>query len=260
MAVGLLAGIALLTACTTSRPVSIPMRTVRDSVAAPQSPPADTLVVLLPGVYDTPEDFQRSGFVTAVRARHLPVDLILADAHLGYYSDHTLIARLREDIIAPARRTYRHVWLLGISLGGFGALAYAMEHPGDVDGLLLIAPYLGNRGIQQEILVGGGLDRWQPGPLAADDSERRLWRWLADRTAAGHAARPTIWLGYGRDDRFAAAHRMLAGTLPPAHTTELPGGHDWTTWRHLWDAFLDREVITAGGSSPSSATVRRPPP
>lgn len=45
----------------------------------------------------------REGFVRAVRERQLGVDMVLVDAHLGYYSDRSMIDRLQSDIVAPAR-------------------------------------------------------------------------------------------------------------------------------------------------------------
>lgn len=226
--------------------MSVPIRTVSDRAPRTADCPTDTLAILLPGAYDAPEDFLREGFVTAVRERQLPLDLQLVDAHLGYYGDRSVIERLRRDVVLPARQAgYRRIWLVGISLGGFGALAYAMDHGSDIEGLFLLAPYLGTRGVQKEIDASGGLLRWQPGAAATDEDERRLWLWLAQRAKNQGAAQPPIWMSYGRDDRFAPAHRLLATALPAAHSRELPGGHDWTAWRALWDAFLDRGVITA---------------
>jgi hypothetical protein len=69
-----------------------------------------------------------------------------------------------------------------------------------------------------------------------DDHERRVWRWFksqASRTV-------TVFLGYGKDDRFAAAHAALADALPPARVHVATGGHDWPTWRNIWNQFLDR--------------------
>jgi pimeloyl-ACP methyl ester carboxylesterase len=215
------------------------MRTITDLVHADAIAP--TLAVLLPGAYDTPEDFQREGFIAAVRERALPVDVVLADMNLECITDGTALALLRDTIINPARRAgYREIWLTGISIGGFMATLYADHHPGEVDGLCLIAPYPGNRMITAEISAGGGILGWSPGEIAADDHERRVWRWLKN-----HGARsPTLHLGYGSKDRFAAAHSAMAAALPPERVYVLPGGHDWRTWRDIWMRFLDSGVLT----------------
>jgi len=60
-----------------------------------------------------------------------------------------------------------------------------------------------------------------------------MWRWIRDQPA-----HPRLYLGYGSRDRFAAANALFAGYLPPEHVLTAPGGHDWRTWRRLWQDFL----------------------
>ena len=53
-----------------------------------------------------------------------------------------MVDRLKEDVINPAKeKGYTKIWLVGISLGGLGSLLYAMEHPSDIEGMLVLAPY-----------------------------------------------------------------------------------------------------------------------
>lgn len=236
----------LLAGCAFDRLPRIPMDTISDS--APGAPAGRTLVVMLPGAYDVPQDFLRHGFVRALRERGLPVDVVAADSHAGYFTSQTLVERLREDVIAPARaRGYRAVWLAGISLGGYGSLLYAREHGRDVDGIILLAPYLGSRGLVAQIERAGGLAAWQPEPFPAYDYERALLVWLKQYEAG--PGRPPIYLGYGADDRFAAAHRLLAARLPRERVWVLAGGHDWATWSALWAAILDAGVLS--GAAPA---------
>ena len=47
------------------------------------------------------------------------------------------------------------IWLAGISLGGFGALRYAEAHREIVEGLLLLSPFLGSRGLIAEVAAAG---------------------------------------------------------------------------------------------------------
>ena len=97
----LVALLVSLTGCGLWRPVSVPMASL--PVPARCATPADTLLVMLPGSFARPEEFVREGFVQAVRERQLGVDMVLVDAHLGYYSDRSMIDRLQADIVAPAR-------------------------------------------------------------------------------------------------------------------------------------------------------------
>jgi pimeloyl-ACP methyl ester carboxylesterase len=194
---------------------------------------AATHVVLLPAAYTGPDDFLHAGFVAAARERRLPLDFALAELNLAHLSDRTLLRRLRHEVVLPARaRGCRSVWLCGISLGGFVALTYAERYPSEVDGLCLLAPYLGNRIVTGEIEKAGGVACWQAGELAPDDDERRIWSFIK---------RPgtPLYLGFGREDRFAASHRMMAAALPQTAVDVLPGGHDWPVWRRLWENFLD---------------------
>jgi pimeloyl-ACP methyl ester carboxylesterase len=221
----------------------VPMDTLRLDAPCAEGRPA-TLIVMLPGAYSRPGDFVEEGFVDALRQRGIAADVVVADSHIGYVIERSLFERLHEDVVRPAKaRGYQRVWLLGISLGGFAALGYAVLHPGEVDGVVALAPYLGARKLLDEISAAGGPTRWlaQTSPAAEDDADRRLWRALAGGTLA-----VPVYLGYGRDDRFADAHRLLSGVLPAERVTTAAGGHDWPAWRELWEGWLDRGSIPAG--------------
>jgi alpha/beta hydrolase fold len=197
---------------------------------------AATRVLLLPAAYTTPDDFLREGFVKAARDRALPVDLVFVELKVQHLTDRTILRRLRHEVVLPARALgCRSIWLGGISIGGFVALAYAERYPEEIDGLCLLAPYLGNHIVTGEIERANGVHEWTPGELAADDDERRIWRFIKE-----HRARPSpLHLGFGRDDRFAASHRMMASALAPECVDVVPGGHEWPVWRQLWENFLD---------------------
>ena len=235
--------------CASRKPV-IPMITQIDRSACPGT--TETLLVLLPGAYSSPEEFEREGFVAAVRERNLAVDVQRVDAHLGYYGNGSIVERLHDDVIAPARaQGYRAIWLAGISVGGFGGMIYAENRPGELAGLVALAPYLGERLTSTEIDNAGGLARWYApvGPLdmtQREPRELRLWRWLqgyGGRPAA--TDRPPLWLGYGESDRFAFSHRLLAAVLPADHIATTSGGHDWPEWRRLWQNLLARLPLPA---------------
>lgn len=202
------------------------------------------LLVMLPGAYDKPRDFISHGFIDALRERALPIDVVAVDSHAGYFTGQTIIQRLHEDVVLHAKaKGYRAIWFLGISLGGYGSLLYAREYAQEVEGIIVLAPFLGTRGIIAEIGRAGGLAEWAPGDTVADDRERELLVWLKQYRGTA-ATLPPLYLGYGTDDRFAGAHRMLASCLPPGQVWTLPGGHDWPTWKALWNAMLDAGVFT----------------
>jgi pimeloyl-ACP methyl ester carboxylesterase len=202
---------------------------------------APTRVILMPGAYQTPEDFLHAGFWAAMRARQIAADLSLVELEAQDLTDRRPLTELRERLVLPARaQGCRRIYLGGISLGAFVALDYASRHADEVDDLCLIAPYLGNRMLTAEIADAGGLRAWcgrlPVGSLAESEEERRIWRFLGSRADSG----PDLYLAYGREDRFARAQGLLAATLPPSRVDVVPGAHDWDTWRTLWENFLDK--------------------
>jgi pimeloyl-ACP methyl ester carboxylesterase len=205
---------------------------------------APTRMVWLPGAFHNPEDFVAAGFDVGVRRRGMALDLEFVHVELEHVGDRGALDKLHTQIVGPARAGgCRSVWLAGISLGGFFALDYAVTHEGEWDGLCLLAPYLGNRLLLDEIAQAGDPTAWQAGPLAEGDEERRIWRFIQAQRAEG--ARRPLYLGYGCGDRFAHAHRLMAQALPPDAVHVAPGGHDWPTWVSLWEQFLDSRYLGA---------------
>ena len=224
------------------------MRIVVESAAAGTVAP--TRVVLLPAAYSALEDFQKEGFVTAVRDRALACDLAFVELKLQHLTDRSILRRLRHEVVLPARALGCIVWLGGISLGGFVALAYAERYPLEVDGLCLLAPYLGNHIVTGEIQRAHGVADWIPGHLADDDDERRIWRFIKERRAWPGL----LHFGFGREDRFAESHRLMAAALSPESVDTVPGGHEWAAWRHLWGNFLDTRFPAVGTDTKAMGT------
>jgi len=194
-------------------------------------------IVLLPGAYHALEQFVGAGFDRALRDRGLAAELIVAAPELAHLNDRAWLTQLRREVIAPAReRGAGALWLGGISLGAFMALRFAAEGAEALDGLCLLAPYLGSRIVAAEIAAQGTLANWRAERLGEDDDERRIWRFIQ---GLGTAVAPRVFLGFGSEDRFADTQRLLASALPADSTHVIPGGHDWPVWRRLWDQFLD---------------------
>jgi pimeloyl-ACP methyl ester carboxylesterase len=221
-------------------PSRIKMDLLYDDRACPATQ-APVLLVLLPGAFMSPQELVEQGFVAAVRERGLAVDVAIANAHIGYAQDGSIGQRLHEDVILPARAWgYRRIWLAGISLGGFVALAYEVSFPGTIEGIFAIAPYLGRRTLLDRIVAAGGPAAWaRQTPADETDIDARVWRWLA----APPPRAPQVWLGVGREDRFADSHRVLAALLPADRVAVVPGDHDWPPWRTLWAQWLDRGLL-----------------
>jgi pimeloyl-ACP methyl ester carboxylesterase len=216
----------------------------RSGLAAP------TRVVMLPAAYAAPGDFVQHGFASAVRARRLDVDLVFGGFELQEVTDRTVLARVRQELILPARSVGAQVWLGGISLGGYLALCCAERHPQELAGLCVFAPYLGSHIITGEIARAHGVTGWNVGELADDDDERRVWRFI--QTLGSGSL--TVHLGLGREDRFANRHRLMAAALRPESVDVVPGGHDWPTWQRLWENFLDKRLTPHPKRAAGNAT------
>jgi pimeloyl-ACP methyl ester carboxylesterase len=176
-------------------------------------------MIWFPGAYQSAQSFVDQGFAAAAAKRGTRLDLLFVDLEMTHLQDPAPMEGLRSEIILPARSSGMSIWLAGISLGGLVALDYASAHPGEIDGLCLLAPYLGNRMLIDEIAAGR---------LAESDAEHRIWRYIKLQIDA-----VPVFLGYGRQDRFSRAHDLMAASLPAKRVDVVDGGHDWRTLRFV---------------------------
>ena len=201
-------------------------------IGAPQK--AQRLVVVLPGRGDDLNDLRKSGVAQAVQSAWPDADVMLTGLALGYYMDGQAEQRLHDEVIVPGRRRgYAQVWLVGASLGGMGALMYDRAYPNQVTGMVLLAPYLGEKPVLSEIAAAGGVAAWrpaaQPAAVNAGNFQQELWRHLQTWSRQPAAAR-NVWLAYGKTDRLRDAMPLLAPLLPPGHVLVREGGHEWRVW------------------------------
>jgi pimeloyl-ACP methyl ester carboxylesterase len=235
----LLLMLASLAACGPLGDPAQPIPTT--TIAAPQK--AERLVVVLPGRADDLAALRDSGMVESIQDAWPDADVVLAELAIRYYMDGQAPQQLHREVIAPAQaRGYREIWLAGASLGGMGTLLYDRAYPGGVDGLVLLAPYLGDRPILREIMDAGGVADWDPGPprqIDADNWQRELWRHIHGWSREPHKAR-NVWLAYGDRDRLRRAMPLLAPVLRDDQVLVRPGGHDWTVWSQATGEILRR--------------------
>ncbi|MBA1148603.1 alpha/beta hydrolase [Ectothiorhodospiraceae bacterium WFHF3C12] len=235
---GVLVLTAALSGCTVPPPTRQPMD--MHVFMSPQGS-GERAVVFLPGRKDRPDDFVTNAFLSALWARYPDSDAYIPDAHLGFYAERVIIERLHEDVFAPLRaRGYRDISVVGVSMGGLGALLYSHRHPAYVDRIALLAPYLGEQALIDEVRAAGGPRSWTgPRPGARIDGLTELWGWLAQWPQRPPAM--PVHLAYGADDRFAPANAMLGDLLPPERTFTREGGHRWVVWQALWQQLLDKQ-------------------
>lgn len=234
----LLAASALL-ACVSQR--SDPSRPVPTALL-PSKQGSHRLVVVLPGRRDRLESLRRSGVGEAIQRAWPDADVLFAELSMPYYLDRSAAQRLHDEVLMPARRrAYTEIWLVGASLGGMGGILYDRTYPGQVDGMVLLAPYTGERGVHDEIRAAGGLRAWKPASRpddnVADAWQRELWAHLKTWAEEPERTR-NVWLAYGDNDYLREGMPLVAGLLPPEHVRVVPGKHAWSTWTPATEAIF----------------------
>lgn len=228
---GLMMGL-MVVGCTYFRKPSGPIPTY--AAPAPSPTTGGPLVVVLPGRGDDLDDLKKTGIATTIQNAWPQATVLLAGATLPYYTEGRLAERLHQEIIEPARRRgYSQIWLAGASMGGMGVLLYEHDHPGEVTGLLLMAPFMGNPSQVEAVTQAGGPAAWDPGPrpvaVDSDNYQREIWRvvksWNVDKIRAAQ-----VWLVCGDQDRLLDSAKLIAPLLPVGHFVQGSGGHDWAVW------------------------------
>jgi pimeloyl-ACP methyl ester carboxylesterase len=223
----------MLSGCLPKADPSQPIPTLL--VASPQTAPIAQrrLVVMLPGRADDLQALRRSGMAEAIQGAWPDADVLFAELTFQYYMQGRAPQRLHDEVIAPVRaRGYREIWLGGASMGGMGTLMYERAYPGEMNGLVLLAPYVGDRDLLEEIRDAGGVAQWNPGPVQEVNRktwQRELWRHLQTWSRDPKQAQ-RVWLAYGDKDRLREAMPQLTSLLPPGQVLVRDGGHTWTVW------------------------------
>ncbi len=194
-----------------------------------------TLVIFLPGRGDDIESYERAGFIETLRSSTRPLDAVVVDAHLAYYNERTLVDRVGEDVI----RTYQDMGydnfiVVGISLGGVGALRLRFDFPDLVVGTVLIAPFLGGTSTIESVAAAGGLQSWRNLQHDPNDIGEEIWSWLGAMYDEQSQTIPNTIIAYGQNDKFAAADDYLAKSLPSSYVFKNDGKHKWVAWSPLW--------------------------
>jgi pimeloyl-ACP methyl ester carboxylesterase len=233
--VGLLATVftSFLTAgCIAPRPAEKPMPSqFYDS----EDQDKQYLVVFLPGRGDDIGAYERGGFIDILRQSGRPLDSVVVDAHLGYYIERSLAERVYEDVLLPYReRGYERFIVVGISLGGVGALRLRADYGDLIFGTVLLAPYLGGEGVLGDIKAAGDVHSWRAQLDHEPAADEQIWTWIEPMIDPTTQQIPSTLLAYGEDDKFRPAGELFGEMLPASNVFTRTGGHKWNTWRPLW--------------------------
>lgn len=204
----------------------------RAPAASPQKIQRD-LLVMLPGIGDDISRFEQEGLIAQLAQARVPVDVVVVNAHIGYYRSRTFMQRLRQDVILPAQQAgYERIHLAGLSLGGFGSLLYWRyrlaiqgEDP-PLASALLLTPYLGEPEHYAYRLTAGQK------PVV---DEENIWPWLEQ---VSQQQRRHWYIGIAEQDKFYPVNLSFAELLPEDQVFISHGGHNWDAWRELWPQLL----------------------
>ncbi|MEJ2234796.1 MAG: alpha/beta fold hydrolase [Syntrophobacterales bacterium] len=156
------------------------------------------------------------------------------DVKPSLYLGSRIVELVKTEVIEPAKAEgFEEIYLVGISLGGHGVLLYATTYPEDVDGIILLAPFISGDRASDSIEEAGGLDTWEDCPFLAWTHACNLWKSLQVYVSDSRNQRKVV-LGFGTEDTFVEQCQILAEVLLPEQVFTVSGGHDWTTWKKLF--------------------------
>jgi len=217
--------------------------------------PDRVLVILLPTIAGKGLQYEQHGFIEAVRDRGFEADLKILDINPVLYLQGRIVKLIKAELVDPAKVSgYTKIVLVGISLGGHGALLYVTQFPEDIDGVVVLAPFLGGFFIADAVEKAGGLHRWKDCPLLEWDYACDVWKLLKEYLSHPENQHKVI-LGYGTEDGFSKGNRLLAEQLPPENVFTMIGGHDWRTWKLLWIQVLNYFHVSCTDSGADSCLI-----
>jgi len=185
-------------------------------------------------------------------ATHYDVIIITPEGHDSWYTDSAGVATdkyesyfIREliyDVDARFRtiRDRRARGVAGLSMGGYGALKYALKHPEYFAFAALLSGAL-DPALRTDDNPGFAWDILRPsinsvfGPRSSQTRMANDLHQLARGLSASQiTSLPYIYFDCGLEDGFLATNRELADILLskkiPHQYRQLPGGHDWGYW------------------------------
>ncbi|MCB9728615.1 MAG: prolyl oligopeptidase family serine peptidase [Deltaproteobacteria bacterium] len=221
------------------------------------------VIYALHGLGGSDRDFFRLGHLGAHLRRAIadgtlaPVIVVAPDGDNGYWTDHAPRAGapgarwgsfVAEDLVAWVDARYRtvpdraHRALVGVSMGGYGALSLALTHPKVFGAAVSLSGALfvevpSHRPVYREV--------WGDPPDPAWFARASPQALLASLPL--DAPMPAIYLHVGKDDPLgfaemaARAHRTLAAREVEHVYRVTPGGHTWSIWEAetpRWLAFV----------------------
>jgi len=230
MRVSILVLVLTLTGCVYLKAVSRPLDYRLYEVER-----ADNLLILLPGMGDSTEHYDKHRFPQTLQQLHSNWDVLVLDAHFGYYRDRVLIDAVKQDILPIIdRKTYKKIVVGGISMGGYGAMLLQYALAERVDGVILIAAYLGEKDLLEQA-TQQPISKWQA-TANQDREQQALAYWYRQNKSKS-------LLAFGTADQFAKNMTWLGEETQEGNKYQREGGHKWTTWKLLWQEMVQHPTF-----------------
>ena len=178
--------------------------------------------------------------------------VITPEGHDGWYTDSATVPADRyetyivKELLPEVDARYRTIsdrrarGIAGLSMGGYGALKFALKYPNkfvfaaSISGAFDAAVQSDDRpGFAWDFLKPSVLSVFGPigSPVRLQNDLRQMARTL---TAAKVSVLPYMYLSCGSEDGFLKTNRELDEILlskkVPHEFRELPGGHEWGFW------------------------------
>ena len=199
---------------------------------------SDKLIIFIPGIYDAVDKFEKEHFFSDAREAGIKADLVSINLNAGHLAERVMIPRIQEDVFRLIQNDgYKNIWMVGVSIGGLSSLVYLQHQEKDLCGVVVLAPFLADDRLIEEVKKYGGIEKWAPEveeiKNSIDDQINSLWVWLTSKNDFSN-----IYLGYGKQDRLIAGSHLLETFLEPSHVIRVNGKHDWVTGRKIWQEQL----------------------
>ena len=240
-------------------------RNMQYRVFLPADPPANRhypVVYLLHGADDDFRNWSNNYDISKYAAKGLI--LVMPEGHLSYYVNSVEVLEDRyedyitRDLIAdvesrfPAKTNRQDRAIVGISMGGFGAVYYALVRPELFAYVGAISPAVD---APSRSFSWKHVDKWMRfrrifGPVDSDERKRFDPFWIVRK--ANPQASSYIYLTTGDHEAFSepinrfSSHLQQRGFSFEIHT--MPVGHDWKEWKQQVPGCFGKlmEVIPPG--------------
>ena len=233
-------------------------RAVRYRVILPpdydRTPERYVAIYLLHGLMGDFADWEsRTRIVDHLRA--FPAVVVMPDGGDAWYTNSAGDPKERvedciiKDVIPDVERKYRVIRsrqgraVVGLSMGGYGALKFGLKYPGT---FAFSGSFSGALTIARDPEFGKTMTKYYPGmqkifgPAGSPTRAENDIYALAKK--ADPARMPYFYVDCGTEDGLLASNREFVAVLQQQKIAyeyrELPGGHTWTYWDHQFPQML----------------------